>query len=96
MPLGKHMTCIRISNSHNLKRIICLSLGNSQKYAHSNFRHYKSIQVGSDHVAEVISTGTSDERTDLKTVACMALKVLSWLIFQAPYGTTLGFCEDSK
>lgn len=51
------------------------------KYAFSGERHYKSIQVGSDHAVEVISAGTSHERTDLKTVVCLALKVSTWLMF---------------
>lgn len=68
------MTCMRMSEFANLERIPCLSPGDSEKYAHSTTMNHKSVQVGPDHVAEVISTGTSDERTDLKTVVCRTLE----------------------
>lgn len=70
-------------NSQSLqpKENYLLSLDVSQKYAESNARHYKFFQVGSDHVVEVISAGTSHERTDLETVVCTALKISTWLVF---------------
>lgn len=74
------MAHARISRPCNLENYL-LSLDGSEKYANGNVRHYKPIQVDSDHVVEVISAGMSHESTDLKTVVCIALKVSSFLMF---------------